>query len=141
MNNKGQAVMAEYVMVFFVVIAALVAMTVFVQRTFEARIHDVRNFMVNAVMSNSVCDANCLAATGNQISYQYEPYYLQELVDAQSNSTDYKGATTGNPQALGAKYINAVNEATQIISTGCQLPPECADPATANSGECVCPPA
>ncbi len=77
MNNKGQAVLSEYVMIFFVVIAALVAMTTFVQRGFEARIHDARNFMINAVINSSVCDANCLAATGGNISYEYEPYYLQ----------------------------------------------------------------
>ena len=41
MNKKGQSVFSEYVMIFFVVIAAAVAMTTFVQRSFEARLHDV----------------------------------------------------------------------------------------------------
>ena len=38
MNNKGQSVLSEHVMVFFVVVAALVAMTTYAQRAFEARI-------------------------------------------------------------------------------------------------------
>ena len=75
MNNKGQTILSEYVMIFFVVIAAAVAMTVFVQRGFEARIHDARNFMIirwstAASVTPIVCNA-----TGGNISYEYEPYY------------------------------------------------------------------
>ena len=66
MNNKGQSILSEYVMIFFVVIAAAVAMTIFVQRGFEARIHDARNFMINSVINSSVCDANCLTCHRRQ---------------------------------------------------------------------------
>ena len=64
MNNKGQTILSEYVMIFFVVIAAAVAMTVFVQRGLEARIHDARNFMITTVTNSGACDANCLNAAG-----------------------------------------------------------------------------
>jgi hypothetical protein len=126
MNNKGQSVLSEHVMVFFVVVAALVAMTTYVQRSFEARIHDARNFMVDSVMNNSVCDANCFAATGNQISYEYEPYYSETFSDVQQNQKVVKGATQGNAQVLGVIYYNTINEETNTNSTSNQLPPECA---------------
>jgi hypothetical protein len=126
-NNKGQSILSEHAMIFFIVIAALVAITTFVQRGFEARIHDARNFMINSVINSGACDANCLQATGgNQIGYEYEPYYLLTVSDTQHNAQDTTGATTGNPKVLGAIYINSLNETDQTISTSDQLPPECA---------------
>lgn len=130
MNNKGQAVLSEYVMIFFVVIAAVVAMTTFIQRGFEARVHDARNFVADAVTNSGACDANCLNAagiTGNQIPHEYEPYYAQMLSDVASNKQEDAGTTTGNAQVLGAVYTKSTNEATATISTSNQLPPECAD--------------
>jgi len=130
MNNKGQAVLSEYVMIFFVVIAAAAAMTTFIQRGFEARIHDTRNFMINSVINSGACDANCLkaaGAAGNQIPYEYEPYYAQMLSDVQHNEAENTGATTGNAQVMGAVYTRSLNEATKIISTSSQLPPKCAN--------------
>jgi uncharacterized protein (UPF0333 family) len=129
MDNKGQAILSEYVMIFFVVVAALVAMVTFIQRGFEARIHDARNFMVDAVVNSGACDVNCLKATGaagSKIPYEYEPYYAQILSDVGNNKQENTGATTGNPQVLGAIYTKSVNEATTTISTSSQLPPECA---------------
>ena len=125
MNNKGQAVLSEYVMIFFVVIAVAVAMTVFLQRGFEARIHDARNFMINSVMNNEVCDINCVQAAGGNIHYEYEPYYAQTISETGHNEQERTGATTGNPQALGAVYIKSTNEATTTNSTSYQLPAGC----------------
>ncbi len=130
MNNKGQAILSEYVMIFFVVIAAVAAMTTFVQRGFEARVHDARNFMINSVMSSGACDANCLSATGaagKQIPYEYEPYYAQVLSDVGKTQVENAGATTGNAQVIGAVYTKSMNEATTTVSTSKQLPPGCAD--------------
>ena len=132
MNNKGQSVLAEHVMIFFVVIAALVTMTTFIQRGFEARIHDARNFMIASVMPNSVCDANCLAATGNEISYEYEPYYLQVFSDVSHHENKYQGDTSGNSEGIGAKYYKSSRENTSTFASSPQKPPECAraDPPT-----------
>jgi hypothetical protein len=135
MNNKGQSVMAEHVMIFFVVMAALMAMTIFVRRGFEARIHDARNYMINSVMDNSVCDTNCIAATGN-IQYEYEPYYEQTLTDIVRKHQDTKEMTNGSAQDIGAKYLNSVNEEIRAIVTSVQLPPECADGANPKPTYC-----
>ncbi len=125
MDNKGQAILSEYVMIFFVVVAAAVAVTTFVQRGFEARVHDARNFMVDSV--NSACDANCHAAAGvvagGNIPHEYEPYYSQMLSDVQQNEQDNLGAARGKAQVLGAVYYKSINEATKTISTSDQLPP------------------
>jgi len=124
MNNKGQAVLAEYVMIFFLVIAALVAMTTFVHRGLQARIHDARNYMINVAIN--ACDANCLQATGGQIANEYEPYYSQLISDAQRNEVDGSGATTGNAALIGARYMKSTNESSTTSATSNTLPPECA---------------
>ena len=129
MNKKGQTILSEYVMIFFVVIAAVVAMTSFVQRGFQARIHDARNFMVDSVTNSGACDANCLRAagvTGNQIPYEYEPYYAQMLASVSNNTNETAGTTTGNAQVIGAVYTKSTNEAATTVSTSNQLPAACA---------------
>jgi uncharacterized protein (UPF0333 family) len=127
MNNKGQTILAEYVMIFFVVIAAATAMTTFVQRGFEARVHDTRDFAINSVLSNSVCDANCVRAAGGNIFYEYEPYYAAMTSDVQQNQASNTEATAGNIQVIGGVYRNSLNEATTTNSVSYQLPPACAN--------------
>ena len=123
MNNKGQTILAEYVMVFFIVIAALVAMTTFVHRGLQARIHDARNYMINAAIN--ACDSNCMQATGGQIANEYEPYYSQLISDVQRNELENKGATTGRAVFIGVKYSKAINESSRTIATSYSLPPAC----------------
>jgi hypothetical protein len=126
MNKKGQSVLAEHAMIFFIVIGALVAMTIFVRRGFEAKIHDARNFMINSVMNSSVCDANCVAATGGGIYYEYEPYYVQSFSNVLQSDNEFKGLTNGNAAETGSIYINTVNDQSNSVFIGGQLPPECA---------------
>jgi len=122
-SHSGQAVFSEYMMVIFLVIAAIVAITVYVQRSLEARIHDARNFMVDTVANNSVCDANCVMATGS-IAHEYEPYYTQMAASSQQNQNQTFTATTGNPNIIGAIYGQWDREATQSNAVTNQLPPE-----------------
>jgi uncharacterized protein (UPF0333 family) len=123
MNNKGQAVLSEYVMIFFVVITALMAMTAYMQRGFEARVHDARNFMINELTDSGVCDSNCLNATGNRIGYEYEPYYARTFSDVTHRDATRIGQTTGNPAVIGAIYTKTTNEATGTVTSSSQLPP------------------
>lgn len=122
MNDKGQAILAEHVMVFFIVVAALTAMTVLVRRAFEARIHDARNFAIE--MAANACDVNCQAAS-NGVSWGYEPYYMQTFSDVQRNSDNHQGITNGSAGELGAIYISSVNDTSNISSISHQLPPVC----------------
>ena len=120
MNNKGQAVLSEYVMIFFVAVAALVAMTTFVQRGFEARIHDARNFAVDA--ANAACDTGCQNATGNSISYEYEPYYSQMVADSASSQREKKTSTSGSGAEIGAVYTKGIVQQSATDMNSIQLP-------------------
>jgi hypothetical protein len=126
MNNKGQSILSEYVMIFFVVIAAAVAMTTYLQRAFEARVHDARNFAISSVMNNSVCDANCVQATGGNIAYEYEPYYTVSAASVQQNQQDTTGVTPGSAEETGTKYYKSTYDNTNTVGSSIQLPP-CAD--------------
>ena len=123
MNNKGQTILAEYVMIFFIVIAALVAVTALVQRSLQARIHDARNFVIDS--ANNACDANCQQATGGSISQEYEPYYTQMTAQTQHQEGTTDGVRPGNAQSLGSVYTRQTNETTQMSSTSYQLPANC----------------
>ena len=111
-------------MVFFIVVAVVVAITAYVQRSFEARIHDARNFAIDTVANSNVCDANCLMATGGTIKHEYEPYYTQMAASSQQNQDQNFTATAGNAQVIGAIYGQKDNELTQANVVTNQLPPE-----------------
>lgn len=132
MNDKGQSILAEHTMIFFVVIAALLAMTTYVQRAYEARIHDARNFMINAVLNSGVCDANCMAAAGGNVYLGYDPYYLQQVSGITSHARDKLGVTSGKPIALGVIFNTTYNEASSTVATSLQIPPECMNGGNAN---------
>ena len=92
-TNKAQAVMGEYVLVFFLAIGMVTAMTIYFRRAVQARIHDARDAMLNIVVNRTAG-----YYTGN-IQIGYEPYYgsTVSMVVRQENATTnlLPGATTG----------------------------------------------
>jgi len=131
MNRRGQSVLSEHVMVFFVVIAAIVAITVFVQRSLEARINEAHNFMISSVNDPSVCDSDCQAATGG-VTNEYEPYYQQAFSSVDQNSQDFHTTGAGSANVIGAIYNKESNEQTQSNSFSIQLPAACGGPNPAS---------
>ncbi|MBF0511592.1 MAG: hypothetical protein HQL13_04595 [Candidatus Omnitrophica bacterium] len=123
MDNKGQSIMSEHVMIFFVVIAALSAMTLFVQRAFEARVHDAHTYLIKQV--NSACDANCQMAA-NGIGYEYEPYYTRTLSFVAQNSEDMSTIQKGHEASFTSVYGRSYHQKTSATVNSSQLPPECA---------------
>jgi len=70
-NNKAQAVMSEYILTIFLVVAVIVAMTIYFKRGVQARIHDARDYMVGEVRVRTAG-----SFTGN-LYKEYEPYYTE----------------------------------------------------------------
>ena len=91
--NKAQAVMGEYVLVFFLAIGMATAMTIYFKRGVQARIHDARDAMLNIVVNRTAG-----YYTGN-IQIGYEPYYgntVSTVVRRENTTTNLlPGATTG----------------------------------------------
>ena len=66
-NQHGSTSLAEYAVTVFLVIATLTAMTVYVQRTFQARMRDARHYMVSTV--GDACDPVYCSPAANLGNY------------------------------------------------------------------------
>lgn len=120
--RKGQLVMSEYVLLFFVVVASISAMTLFVQRALQARHRDAKMYAVDlaaqACEQVSIGGVDCMGAAGvNGFAYEYEPYYGESKANIGRKSADKKVIDgTG-------KWGKHFTERTEIGSTSAQLPP------------------
>ena len=120
---KGQTIMPEYIIAFFLVMTAMVAMTVYVQRALQARIHDARNYMINDAMAGiNACGSDCQNASADtfangQLVKEYEPYYGQTNSIVDHTTTERKGMTPQNT-------FKQFSETTMVNSTSAQLPPK-----------------
>lgn len=79
-NRKGQNT-AEYALLISLVVAAIIAMQTYAQRTLQARVRDASQYL--ATQTSGIGTTN-----------QYEPYYLQSQYDVtrNSNTTDLLGS-------------------------------------------------
>jgi len=127
-GNKGQSSLSDYVVTFFIVIAAAVAMTVYIQRSLQAKTKDARDYMVGLASAN--CDGDCKAAagiSGSGIPREYEPYYGK--VDSQTRRdsdvrTGFVGGThIVNKQNRLFDEMSSRNETVETTSHSEQLPP------------------
>ncbi len=113
LHKLGQAT-SEYVITFFLVIAVISAMSVYVKRSLQGRIWDARNYMIHSIATSNT------ATLGNVILQEYEPYYVQTQsnVDSLMNSvqTLQGGGTTG---IFGDKFTDQV----RVTTDSNQLPP------------------
>lgn len=72
-NRKGQNT-AEYALLISLVVAAIIAMQTYAQRTLQARVRDASQYLT-------------AQTSGIGTTNQYEPYYLQSQYDVTRNST------------------------------------------------------
>ncbi len=119
-TQKAQAVIGEYVLVFFLVMGMVTAMTIYFKRAIQARIYEARNAMLNMVINRAQDYYN------SDISIQigYEPYY-GNTVSTVARQEDTRinllpGGTTGN-------FYKTIDETTSV-----QTQSETAAPRDAN---------
>lgn len=86
MKNKKAQQTAEYALLISLVVAAIIAMQTYAQRTIQARIRDAAVRMVNGTE-----DLKTLGST-----MQYEPYYLERSYET------FRNETTDQIQEAGA---------------------------------------
>ncbi len=108
-GKNGQSSLSEYVVTFFVVIATVVAMTVYIQRSIQAKVVDSRDYMVGAAASE--CGPDCMAAariSGSGIPGEYEPYYGKVDSRTTRNSDVRTGLTGGADRQFYKKAVENV---------------------------------
>jgi len=85
LKNKKAQQTAEYALLISLVIAAVVAMQTYAQRTLQSRIKGAGNYLVS--QTDELGD-----------SLQYEPYYLDQAYEVTTDDTTiekHDGSTTG----------------------------------------------
>lgn len=61
-DQRGVSTLSEYAVTVFLVVVTISAMSLYVQRTFQGRVHDARHYMVKNI--NDGCDLYCGEAAG-----------------------------------------------------------------------------
>jgi hypothetical protein len=92
-EKKAQAIMGEYAMLFFLVMATVIAMMVYFKRAIQVRIYEAHNYMVEQAQSRTAGDFN------GTFYKEYEPYYANTsaIVTRDINEETYldEGASSG----------------------------------------------
>lgn len=124
-HNKGQVLASEYVMIFFLVVGMIFAMSMYMRRGLQARIYDARNLMakhVNAVGHET-------GAVGNFYA-EYEPYYAESTSQVTRKTGSIERLMAGGPKTTSGIYEveytpGLVNTTANVFST--TKPPDAAD--------------
>ncbi|MCK5081442.1 MAG: hypothetical protein KAR31_00915 [Candidatus Omnitrophica bacterium] len=113
-NKDAQAVMGEYVLVIFLVMAVLIGMTAYFKRSMQARIHDARYYMVNEVRERTAD-----VYVGN-LYKEYEPYYGNTVANVSRSIAD---ETRVEPGASSGIFRKSYNEAVSVWVNSQTAPP------------------
>ena len=116
-NRRAQAVMGEYMLVIFLVLAVIVSMTIYFKRLVQARIHDTRDYMFNEVIIRTAGDFD-----GN-LYKEYEPYYTNVASTITSDVDQTTALVPSLPLSSGI-YRKVVNEVTSVRSMSETAPPK-----------------
>lgn len=126
-TRRGQMITSEYVLLFFIAVAAISAMTVMVQRGLQARQRDAR-FYMHALASEGCSQAtqggvDCMGtamATADRVEkyYQYEPYYGNSQAQVLRSGAD---KAIVNEDGTWGKYFSHY---TESVSDSRQKAPE-----------------
>ena len=113
--------MAEYLLIFFLVVAAMSAMSIYFKRLLQARLRDARMYMVNDVMARTnVLDSSGNAYYNGVLYYDYEPYYTETDSTIERITNDEDRVLSG----IGSgRYQKVVDESTTIDTQSTTLPP------------------
>jgi|CXWL01.1.fsa_nt_gi hypothetical protein len=113
LNQKnGQSSMSQYVLVFFMAIGSIVAMTTFIQRTLQARIRDTRNYMLDNVKTYGNVTTN--------MHYEYEPYYSNTSTIVGRSKNEQIDLVAGGATGIFRKNVNS---SVSGLTNSVQAPP------------------
>lgn len=108
MKNKKAQQTAEYALLISLVVAAIIAMQTYAQRTIQARIRDASVHMVNGTT-----DLQELGST-----MQYEPYYLETSYETFRNETTEQVQEAGTMADGSDASFNTTEDSTRMRRSG-----------------------
>ena len=118
-NYRAQAIIGEYVLVFFVAIAAMTGVTILVRRALQGRIHDAQITMYQTVTGEV---SNTFAVNGLILRTEYEPYYAyRNAVIVQEQDQSRRLYDSFN--ASSGIFRLDLDDETRVVANSIQLPP------------------
>lgn len=119
-DNKGQGIAVQYVLIFFIVIAFVSSMSVYVRRVLQGRIQDAGDFLVKQVSAiHSNAEMNFL---GNLVR-EYEPYYIKTDSFRSASSDTLRREDVFAPAANVGVFRLDVDDRTHVKSISEQKRP------------------
>ena len=124
-NKKGQGMAAEYVITFFLVLAVVSSMSVYLRRSLQGRVRDSYNFMMQSVLDGYAASERLPQYTDG-IPVWYEPYYALTSANRFINSTETRRgfASPGFTSGIAEKEYDTT---TSLRAVSNQLAPAYAD--------------
>lgn len=114
-NRRAQAVLGEYLLVIFMVLGVITAMTVYFKRAVQARLHDARDYMVNDVRQRTA------GSYDGELYLHYEPYYTNTDAIVTRDTTH---TTRILPGASSGIFTKVYDESTSVVVTSETAPPK-----------------
>lgn len=120
-NNKAQATVGEYVLVFFVVVGVITGMSIFVRRAIQGRIRDAQDTMYRTIEG----EVTNTFGLGNGLRFrrEYEPYYALRWAQTQHTQNERRQLYGSFNQSSGIYRLDIDKDETRVTSNGYQLPP------------------
>jgi len=110
-NERGQAILGEYGIVILLVVASIVAMTIYFKRAVQARIHDARDYMVTEARSRAGGDYD------GPLYLHYEPYYTNTASTVLRSSDETTGLLPGESSGVYRKTFSETSEIQTFSET------------------------
>ena len=117
-NKKAQVITGEYVLVLFILLGIMTAMTIYLRRGIQARIYDARHAAIEVVQ-----DSTQGYLTSN-LYHEYEPYYTESETNMMVETED---ASEIFPKGWGEDIWKNIVVETNTQSVTETKPPKDAD--------------
>lgn len=111
LNKRGQNT-AEYAILIGVIVAAAIAMQVYVRRGMQARVKDAVDTSLNMTVQ---ADGQDVFSTP-----QYEPYYMDQDTVTRQDSQEREGMTVGGGVGRNLEYENLSRTGTMVAGNWSQ---------------------
>ena len=118
-NKKAQVISSEYVLVIFIVVGMMTAMTMYMTRALQARVFDAHQAMGHIIVDRAQGKTQAL-----NVYTRYEPYYYD------TNSTTYTSQDTEatlEPGFTTGNYRKEINDEKATALYSVTSPPKYAE--------------
>lgn len=124
-GKSAQVMSSEYVLIFFLILGMITAMSIYFRRTVQGRVFSATNFMLGNIRNELAKELTEDEFAGNLYA-QYEPYYL----DTESSVTRRADDRSELKESFGLSsgiFHKDIYQTTAVKTNSITAPPRSAD--------------